>query len=94
MRSIERRFKEIENKDQGPGTVINFGKAVVGQNFSHKIITMWFNKLVDPDDYLKSEKKGILAHLDQLTKMPEEVVKLNKFEIKGTPFIKVAQNHN
>lgn len=89
MKSIERRFREVDAVDQNLSTLINFGRAVVGQNFSHKNIVKQFHKLVDPGDYCKSEEKGVLAHLDWFTKVPEEVVKLKKFEIKGTPFFKV-----
>lgn len=89
MKSIERRFKEVEVKEKNPSTFMNFGKAIIGQNFSHKTIAKQFNRLVDLKDYLKSEERQLLEHLDHLTKLPEEVAKMKKFELKGTPFIKV-----
>ncbi len=68
MKSIERRFKNITEKNPLWSTYICFAEAVKEQNFSRDAIHRWFQKLVSKDDYTRSEKKAILAHLEILTK--------------------------
>ncbi len=68
MKSIERRFKNIEEKGVGWTSYTSFAQTVSGQNFSEKIIRRYFNKLVDRNDYLPAEKKEIINHLLTLTK--------------------------
>lgn len=63
MKSLERRFKLMEKQNPFHSTYINFGRAIRNQGFSHKVIEFWFNKLVDKDDYAKSDKKTLLAQL-------------------------------
>ena len=63
MKSLERRFKLMEEKNPFHSTYVNFGRAIRGQGFSSKVIEFWFNKLVDKDDYAKSDKKTLLAQL-------------------------------
>ena len=67
MKSIERRFKNIQEKKQGWSTYLCFAEAVKDQKFSREAVHRWFNKLVDKDDYDGSDKKSILAHLESLT---------------------------
>ena len=71
MKSIERRFKNINEKRTSWSTYACFASAIRGQNFSQESIRRWFNKLVDKDDYAASDKKSILTHLENLTKRPE-----------------------
>ena len=66
MRSIERRYRNIEQKNPMWSTYICFAEAIKGQNFCHKRISEWFNKLVDKEDYAKSEKRAILQFLKTL----------------------------
>ena len=75
MRSIERRFKEMEKKNPFHSTYINFGRAISCQGFSGKVIEFWFNRLVDPDDYDKRDKKTLLAQLKNYYKEPVAGVK-------------------
>ncbi len=49
-----------------------FAKAVEKQKFAKRIINKWFSKLVQKDDYLKSEKKELLKNLEELSNVPEE----------------------
>lgn len=63
MRSIERRFRRMEKENPYHSTFINFGRAIRGQGFSKKLISYWFKKLVDPDDYDKKDKKVLLRQL-------------------------------
>lgn len=67
MKSIERRFKDIREKKQGWSSYIVFAQAVTGQKFSKETIRRWFNKLVDKDDYVASDKKNLLTNLESLT---------------------------
>ncbi len=67
MKSIERRFNNIQEKKQGWSTYLCFAEAVKGQKFSREALHRWFNKLVDKDDYAASDKKNILTNLESLT---------------------------
>ena len=72
MKSIKRRFNNIEKKNPYWRSYICFAEAMKGQDFSGQTIRRWFNKLVDKNDYAKSDKKAILNHLDTLTKPSED----------------------
>lgn len=71
MRSLERRFKNLETKNPLWSSYVCFAQAIINQKFNSQAISRWFNKLVDKSDYDRRDKKSILAHLDQLTKHPE-----------------------
>ena len=66
MRSIERRFKNIEKRNPELSSFICFCKTIKGQKFSTNIIHRWFNKLVDKNDYSHKEKREIFKHFEQL----------------------------
>jgi hypothetical protein len=65
----------MEKKNPFHSTIINFGRAVRGQNFASKVIAYWFNKLVDPDDYSRKDKKELMAWLEEINKEPEAGIK-------------------
>lgn len=67
MRSIERRFRIEEDKDELASTIIIFSRTVSGQRFSKRVISSWFMKLVDKDDYERSDKRAIIEHLVKLS---------------------------
>ena len=69
MKSLERRFKEMEvsRNHAHLSSYMHFAKAVRGQKFSCKVILFWFNKLVEKDDYDKRDKKAILDFLGGLS---------------------------
>ena len=67
MKSVQRRFLNIQEKKQGYSSYSVFAEAVARQKFSKDVLRRWFNKLVDKNDYVASEKKDILAHLYNLT---------------------------
>jgi hypothetical protein len=75
MKSIERRFKKINdlNPDWSSGTC--FAVAIMSQNFSRQTILNGFNKLVEKDDYDKRDKKDITAFFLTLSKIAEEIPK-------------------
>ncbi len=72
MRSIQRRFETLQQKNGDLSTYTNFAKAVKQQNFSKNIIARWFNKLVEKDDYNKKDKKKLIQDLWELSKGREE----------------------
>lgn len=75
MRSIERRFKQINEKKPRWSSWSCFVKAIKGQKFNKKIINRWFNQLVDKDDYAKDEKKELLEYLSRVSNTIEECLK-------------------
>ena len=75
MRSIQRRFERIANKNIFLSTYVCFMLAVSRQKFSLQTISEWFNKLVHKDDYAKGDKKSLIAHALHLTNEREETEK-------------------
>lgn len=72
MKSIERKFKKIQERNPYWSSYVCFFFTVKGRNFSRQTIARWFNKLVEKDDYSSSDKKSILADLYIHTKPPED----------------------
>lgn len=72
MRSIERRFKNISEKKPFWSSYLCFTEAIKGQKFTKPMISKWFSKLVEKDDYSKSDKKQILRQLEQLSNLIED----------------------
>lgn len=70
MKSLEIRFRNIAEKNPSLSSYSCFAKAVKGQSFNRQTVHRWFQKLVDKDDYDRSEKKALLAHLDNLSNAP------------------------
>lgn len=79
MKSIERRYSNIAEKNPNWSSYICFAETIKGCGFSKQTIHRWFQKLVDKSDYAKNEKKEILAHLEGLSN-PVRTTK-----IKGKP---------
>jgi len=65
MRSIERRYKGIIEKNPNISSYIGFYRAIKDGRFSRKKITIWFKELVDEDDYDKTEKHNLLDILEE-----------------------------
>jgi hypothetical protein len=72
MRSIQKRFNKIQEKNPYWSSMTCFNEAIREQGYSQKNIYYWFPKLVDKDDYQKSDKKDILCFLLSLSKRAEE----------------------
>ena len=72
MKSIRRRFIRISNTNHYWSTYICLTEAIRGQKFSKKTIHYWFYKLVDKNDYQRSDKKHILSHLRMLSNRVDE----------------------
>ena len=67
MKSIERRFNNIKEKNIDCSSFLIFSKAVNEQKFSKDMIHRWFNKLVNSDDYERKDKRNLLIHLNNLS---------------------------
>jgi len=72
MRSIERRFNNIAKKNPCWSSYIYFTETIKKRQFSKQTIRRWFYKLIDKNDYSRSDRKAILIHLDNLTKPLED----------------------
>lgn len=73
MRNIQARFKKLKDRNNIFSDYINFALAIKYQKFSKTAIAKNFNKLVDKNDYAKSDKKAIIEHLIYLTNLTEEI---------------------
>lgn len=67
MKSLERRFNNITEKNYFWSSFICFAEAIKGQRFTPSILHRWFQKLVEKDDYAQSDKRTLLRHLDCLS---------------------------
>lgn len=66
MKSLERRYKNINTKNPYLSSYICFVESIRANNFSERIIRTWFNKLVGKDDYSAKEKRELLHQLNNL----------------------------
>ncbi|HBM45640.1 MAG: hypothetical protein UT05_C0004G0058 [Parcubacteria group bacterium GW2011_GWF2_38_76] len=67
MKSLQRRFNNIAEKNPNLSSYAYFVRTIKGQRFNKQTTHRWFQKLVDKDDYVKKEKRAVLAHLDNLS---------------------------
>jgi hypothetical protein len=67
MRSIARRFSNLQNKRPDLSSLMNFGSTIRSQQFSKNMLYRWFNTLVEKSDYERSDKRIILKHLVALS---------------------------
>jgi hypothetical protein len=68
MKSLKRVFNKIRRENPYWSDYTCFAEAVRGRKFSAKTIIRNFNSLVNKEEYAKSEKKGIIEHLAELSK--------------------------
>lgn len=66
MKSIERIFRQIEKENPYWSSYLCFVETIKRKKFSMKTVIRWFNKLVDEDNYDKSEKNDIIKDLINL----------------------------
>lgn len=66
MKSLERRFNKLAKTRPYLGSTMIFYQSIKGQDFSRQTLHRWFNKLVDKQDYQRSDKKAILAEVEKL----------------------------
>lgn len=79
MKSLGRRFKNIVSKNPLWSSLVCFTEAVNGQGFGRQTIHRWFQNLVEKDDYNLGDKRNILAHLEDLSKVAEDDKKRGQF---------------
>ena len=63
MKSIERSFNKVANKNPLWSSYICFIETIRERKFSERMIRRWFNKLVDKDDYDKAEKRMVVKSI-------------------------------
>jgi hypothetical protein len=67
MKSIETSLKTIQEKNPTWSSFVCFAEVIRKGNFKDwKNVVSWFNRLVDKDEYDKSDKKDILIWLQTL----------------------------
>lgn len=67
MKSLERRFHNIQEKNPNLSSYICFARTIKAQRFNRQTTHRWFQKLVEKTDYERRDKRAVLAHLDNLT---------------------------
>ncbi len=67
MRSLKRVFGKLNRENPNWSDYTCFSHAISGKGFSKKIISQYFNKLVDKDDYSREEKRDLLECLFRLS---------------------------
>ena len=71
MRSLQRRFNEVQLNNSDLSTFVVFVRAIRNQKFTKGVIAEWFNRLVDVEDYDTKDKKALMVHLLELSNLPE-----------------------
>ena len=84
MKSIERKFKKLSNKNPYWSSLICFTEVIYGIGFSRQSIHNWFNKLVNKNDYTKEDKKAILSFLESVGKYPRSIKNRGKLPLGET----------
>lgn len=72
MKSLERRFKNIADRNPMKSSYICFAEAVKGQKFSRKTIMFWFKEMLNLVDYDKSDKRILIQNLVDLSNYSED----------------------
>lgn len=67
MKSIQRRFNRIVEKNPNWSSYVCFAETVKGKKFSKDMLHRWFHKLVNKEEYARNEKTGILTQLENLS---------------------------
>lgn len=63
MKSIQSNFKTVQKKNPLWSSYICFIETIKGRGYEMRSMREAFNKLVDKNDYVECEKKGILLGL-------------------------------
>ena len=75
MRSVERRFNEIQRKNPLWGSIPCLSSAVQGQRFSKRQLSHWFRRLVDTSDYDQRDRRSLINQLEDCTNTGENTIK-------------------
>ena len=87
MKYIRVRFEKETAKNPNTGSYFCFLKAVKGQSFSEKQIRVYFGKLVDKDDYSRSDRKSLIKQLTALSNMREDGQIEGKFPHRASQIV-------
>jgi hypothetical protein len=66
MRSVKRRFSNIRRRNPAWSTLVCFAEAIKDQRFSKRTVYLWFNRLVDKEEFPKEERVKLLRYLANL----------------------------
>ena len=72
MRSIERVYKRIAERNQNLGAYPCLAQAVAGRGFSRKAIVKAFKTVMPDDEYDETETKALIDYLEHITNGLEE----------------------
>ena len=72
MLSIKSNFEKVQIRNPNLGAFPCLVKVVRHRKFSRKNLVKALNELVPKDEYLKSERKGLVDYLEYLTNIAEE----------------------
>jgi len=67
MKTIKRIFDNIKQLNPFWSDYICFAESIKNRNYTARIVSKWFNKLVGKADYHKKDKKQVLNFLQTLT---------------------------
>ena len=67
MSKLERTFSSLQEKNPYWSSIICFANAVMGRKFVKMEIGQNFKKLVEKDDYSRSDKDALLKFLCRIT---------------------------
>ena len=67
MKSIEKRFQDLQRRRPGCSSIINFAGAIKSGKFASRVVSHWFNRLVEKDDFSEVDRRTILENLNELT---------------------------
>ncbi len=68
MKSVQKRFQQIEQKNPYWSSLICFTEAIRGQRFKKDTLHRSFNKLVNRDDYQECHRRDILKNIFEANK--------------------------
>ncbi len=81
MRSLKRVFEKLKRKNPNWSDYACFSHAILRKGFSKKIVSRYFNNLVDKGDYSRGEKKEVLEQLFWLSQKTK--IGLRKADSEG-----------
>lgn len=80
MRSLKRVFEKLKRENPNWSDYICFSHTISGKGFSKKVVSGYFNKLVDKDDYSRGERKEVLERLFWLSQRTEKRLEEGRFQ--------------
>ncbi len=72
MLSIKSNCEKIQVRNPNLGVYPCIVKTIKGRKFSRKSLVKAFSELIPEDEYSKSEKKGLIDYLENITNLSEE----------------------